>query len=39
MGTVDTNGTSADDCKAVVNLKILQQNDQIKELQTIIRDR
>lgn len=39
MGTVDTNGTSTDDCKAVDNLKILQQNDQIKELQTIIRDR
>lgn len=41
MGTVNnaTNGTNPAEYKLGKNLKVLEQNDQIKELQTIIRDR
>lgn len=39
MGTVNNNGTNHTEYKLGNNLKILEQNDQIKELQTIIRDR
>lgn len=39
MGTVSNNGTNPTEYKLGNNLKVLEQNDQIKELQTIIRDR
>lgn len=39
MGTVSNNGTNPSEYKSGNNLKVLEQNDQIKELQTIIRDR
>lgn len=39
MGTVSNNGTDIIDYQLGKNLKVLEQNDQIKELQTIIRDR
>lgn len=39
MGTVSNNGTNPSEYKLGNNLKVLEQNDQIKELQTIIRDR
>lgn len=39
MGTVKNNGTTTSEYKLGNNLKVLEQNDQIKELQTIIRDR
>lgn len=38
MGTVN-NVTTLAECKLGDNFKTLEQNDQIKELQTIIRDR
>lgn len=41
MGTVNkvNHLTILNDCKLGYNFKTLEQNDQIKELQTIIRDR
>lgn len=41
MGTVNkvNNVTTSNDCKLGRNFKTLEQNDHIKELQTIIRDR
>lgn len=41
MGTVNKidNISILNDCKLGKNFKTLEQNDQIKELQTIIRDR
>lgn len=39
MGTVNNNICSLSEQKPQNNLKVLEQNDQIKELQTIIRDR
>lgn len=39
MGTVNNNATISADHKLGDNLKVLEQNAQIKELQTIIRDR
>lgn len=39
MGAVNKNLTILTDHNLGENLKVLEQNDQIKELQTIIRDR
>lgn len=39
MGTVNKNIANLSDQCIGDNLKVLEQNDQIKELQTIIRDR
>lgn len=39
MGTVNNTVLNGNDTKIGCNLKVLEQNDQIKELQTIIRDR
>lgn len=39
MGSVKNNGAVLIESKIGNNLKVLEQNDQIKELQTIIRDR
>lgn len=39
MGTMSNNVSTPCEEKLGNNLKVLEQNDQIKELQTIIRDR